>query len=532
MEALSDDQNRHFSNYLKNQKIKENFKDIKFNEFVDILFHIDNTNSELKQIRNINKNYLEKANNPIIQEHQNIESNLKFKNEIDQTKELDHELPPPEKIEKSKKAYFNNTDIDSKTQDYNSDEELQKIFNDENFQSQLLIEESIRKDNENKTFFEIKTKSDLENNVNMINKKERKMSNLLYSLKINNFNVQGLIIKVYPSMTGGDSTNNSFGNKSNIIYQLQIHIKDIVYKNDYNIFLFNVHHDNFDRIQSLQINSVIYILNLRAAFTDKGEFFLHQTTSTKISLSILKELDFYNPCILNDVQKSLVLGEDIKKINDSKDSSEQGRLYVPSMGFYPRQLRGNKAIKEDLEFVDLIDANLIDEILRKIPNEMKDVPSLLVKEVDNCFFTASNALSINKGIKSVDICGMILSHKIEEKLTTIELISLKDSNVIKIIHFSKIFSIDLKENMIVVLHNALWKINKNFDLILEIQNDKNLNILGTLSNEESSKIKKFRFNKNKDYDTVLSLLSNKIIRSIQKVNIRNFLIKGLLYSAR
>ena len=51
-----------------------------------------------------------------------------------------------------------------------------------------------------------------------------------------------------------------------------------------------------------------------------------------------------------------------------------------------------------------------------------------------------------------------------------------------------------------------------------------------MSKEESAKLKKFRFDKNKDYDCIISLVSNKIIRNIQKVKkiIFNYFKKSLM----
>jgi len=303
-------------------------------------------------------------------------------------------------------------------------------------------------------------------------------------------------------------------------------IKDLNYEQIHEIVLFNINPDLTSKLESLKKNTEIYILNLRPGITENGKFNLFQTIQTKIFIKIPWIGDMENPLFIDNQQKNLFLESEIKQNNNNTNNKKDiisGRKIQTNKKLYLKSTGNMIDItnKDELEYLDLLDSKINEDLLKKIPNEIKDLSKLLEKDVENTIYTISNSLSINKGNKSVDLCGMVSFIKEEEKITIVELISLKDSNFIKLIHYKKTSEIELKENMLIVISDSQLKINKNFDILIELQNERNLSVLGILSNEESNRIRKFRYDRRNEYNSIISLISNRLIRSIQMV--KNFL---------
>ena len=533
--------NNNFSNFVKNQKLKESLEHTQFNEFIDILRRIEDIKDEIKSLKNLNQNEI---------------LNLQTPNNENQITKCDHKNLSPKTFENEKNKNFsslNTQNIPKYSFDFSEPETLvkispnelkEKIINSPTQKAQeiekknapeiileeneiilMAIDECLKQETQ-----QILNEEENLQNKNLIVKKERLLGELTKNLRDKSYNVKGIVLNVTASINKSDKYS-TYKITNKIKFDIEIKLKDTMYQNEYNIYLFNAKCELTSRLESLNKNSEIYLLNLKIAIKE-GQFYLFQTTETKIFLRILNILDYYNPLFLNEENKKLAL-ENINKPKLLKDSDKFGRKFIPNKNTYSKNLFSNLVDitkNNEFEFLDLIDTGCINEYLTKIPNELKDIANLLVKEVDHTVYCTSNSQSINKGMKKKDACGMILTHKKEEKLTSIELISLKDSNVIKIIHYNKNFTLELKENMIIIINNISLKINKNFDCILENPLEKNINIVGILSKEESAKLKKFRFDKNKDYDCIISLVSNKIIRNIQKVKkiIFNYFKKSLM----
>ncbi len=551
-----------FSNFLKNQKLKNSFKDIKFNEFMEIFIQIENIKEDLKKLKDENIEILKRKksiieNNKTTYKKELTTMDSKKTNIVDNGYKTT-ELMVDERVKNNYDLNKNNIDIENKVNFSNSKdytkhdlklkedlnlikEEGEEIkLNDEFIQSFLKNEEN----EEEKSCLNIFIDNGIENlienissNQNEIKRKEKLLNNLVVTLKDTFYNINGLIIssKKYMVKSSKEIINKLNLNKV-IKWDFEISIEDFMYRNIYEAILFNLNTDLAVRLDNLKKNTEIFLLNVKAGICEKtGKFKLLQTLKTKIFVRMNNLLDFNNPLILSEEQKIkseiLINNQNEKDINSKnsinscgnpKDFGEKyGRIYLPNKGFFINKFSNGNIVdftkKDELEYLDLIDENSMEEILKKIPNEMKDISKYLEKDVENIVYTISNAVSINKDVKPINICGVILSLKIEEKLTTIELLSFKDSNVIKVLHFCKSFSIEFRENMILILNNVNLKINKNFDIYIEIVSEKSVTVQGILSYEESLKIKKFRFDKNKEYNCIIQLISNRMYRSIQKV---------------
>ncbi len=508
MDKITSNELNNFLDFVKNQKIKENFKNIKFNEFIQIFINVENTKNTLKELK---KNLISKP-----------EQVYSFLSKFDRNIKLLNE----EHIYTSEKIIKTESKTGLKKEILSNNKENQKIKEESNLNSEFLYKLIENEDEKNTNVVENKDSNEFYafENKNLIQKKEKSLNSLIRDLKENFFNVNGLIISAKTKLIDTKNDLDKYKLKANIKFDIEIKIKDIMYRNEYDVFLFNINPDLTNKIYSLKENTEIFILNVKTGISEKnGALILFQTLSTKIFIKMLNFSDFSKPLILTEEQKNEIFGTQEKenKTKLLKEVEKYGRNYLPNKNGSFNRFSSDFLIditkRNEFEYFDLIDSNSIDETLRKIPIEIKDISQYLVKEVNNPVYTVSNAFSINKDVKAVSVCGMILSVKKEEKLTSFELLSLKDSNIIKVIHFSKSFSIEFKENMIIILYNINQKINKNFDINIEIINEKSVKVLGMLTNEESTKFRKFRFDKNKGFDCILQLVSNKLVRNIQKV---------------
>lgn len=71
--------------------------------------------------------------------------------------------------------------------------------------------------------------------------------------------------------------------------------------------------------------------------------------------------------------------------------------------------------------------------------------------------------------------------------------------------------------MIVYIKKACVQVNKGVDIILEIVDDKSIEALQIINEEEFKKIKKFRYDSKRNYNFLIDLIQPVIIRNINKV---------------
>lgn len=361
------------------------------------------------------------------------------------------------------------------------------------------------------------------NCITTVDKRMFILDNIVKELKENTFNIRGKIHKISTRL-----------NKEKDIEGIQFTLDvlrfdvDIVLRDDeceYNIHLWKIKGELMENLNKFSKNSIIYFTNMRASLEQIDKEYIltfRHLTSTKVYLQNSALADKNVPLVFNKTIKELYEIEQKKKLE--KKHLENSRLAVTTSRVVNTNMYNQNHVidltkQNEGEFIDVISSNDLNDCLSQIPNKLKDISELLVKEVEHSIYGMTNAININNIKEVKDVCGMIKTYKVEEKLATIELISLKDSNTIKILHYNKNVYLDLKENMIIVIKNIALRINKNFDIVLENPNEHHIKIVGLLNNDEAIKLKRFRFDKNKEIDCIIDLTTPVVKRNIQKVRI-------------
>jgi hypothetical protein len=324
-----------------------------------------------------------------------------------------------------------------------------------------------------------------------------------------------------------------------------MHIKSEIFRENNKAFEeLNSENLNFNVIVALQDDTMVYNLKFRSIGKELFENLNKFYKSEKIYITYLKfNLEFdngsYNPFFTHTVDTKVyvkgpnvldktlsplfnkqvqeVLDNTLKEENEKRQLESGRKNCVTSFRINNFQSLLDITKRNEGEYIDIINSTEINESLNKIPPKVKDFADLLVKPVEFSIYGMTNAININLAAEIRDVCGMIKSVKNDEKIKMVELLSLKDSNSIKMLIYKANTKIDLKENMVIFVKSIPCKINKNFDIILENPHDGSIKILGMLSAEESNKLRKFRYDRNKEVDCLIDLTQPILVRGIQKV---------------
>jgi hypothetical protein len=492
--------NYNFQNFLRNQKLKESFKHMKFNTIINLLENIQICKEKIKSLKDKKINIKNKNNNNNDNNNFNnkgAKENININNIIDAS-ENNNNNNSIKDLSLSLNEENNNND--NNNSEIISDTEIENMMNNFEKEENDLVDSSIN------------------NNNNSLKKQEKILDNLIFELKNDIYNVNGTPIKTKSKIYISNKEFEGINPRAKIRYNIEMNIKDLNYERSYEISLYNINADLTSKLESLRKNTEIFILNLRPGMPNGNKIELFQTLQTKIFIKINPYADLENPLFIDEDYKIYFLEKDLNKNNNDNNALKNGliqgrkKVYLKSTGNIIDLTPNN-----EMEYMDILDNKINEDLLKKFPNELKDFSRLLEKDVENTIYTISNSLSINKGNRSVDICGMISFIKEDDKIIIIELISLKDSNFIKVIYYKKNKEIQLMENMLIVVSDSQLKINKNYDILIELQNERNLSIIGKLNPEESNRIRKFRYDQRNEYNSFISLISNRIIRSIKKV---------------
>jgi hypothetical protein len=329
------------------------------------------------------------------------------------------------------------------------------------------------------------------------------------------FHVSGNISKIKSELYSDKEAFKDLNQSNKLLFNINFTIKDSDYSCTYNIRLTAVGKDLFDNLNKFQKSEKIYLTHLRFQLKNNEITFIH-TLATKIFVTSPSIADkTLSPIFNKKIQEALIKTQKGESEKKNLETGRQNCVTSVRINNFKNLLDLTKM--NEGEYIDIINNTEINENLTKIPNKVKDFAELLCKNVEYSIYGMTNAININKSVEFRDVCGMIKFIKTEEKIKMIELLSLKDSNCIKILLYHKNMTIDLRNDMIIYIKNISWKINKNFDIILENPNEQNIKILGMLNPEESNKLKKFRFDRNKDIDCLIDLTQPVLVRSIQKV---------------
>lgn len=156
-------------------------------------------------------------------------------------------------------------------------------------------------------------------------------------------------------------------------------------------------------------------------------------------------------------------------------------------------------------------------VIYNLDIKLRDFSLYLRKPLDRIIFSLTSIQNVYSLRETIDIAGVILSIKTEDKLTIMELSSVKDSNVFKVHLYNKKLSLKINIGTVVHFRKIQLKISKSLELILENPMEYNTEILGNMSSSEVSKLRKFRFDSSSNFNTILELCKPVLVRNILKV---------------
>jgi len=551
MESFVNFSGSNIENFIKNKKLKENFSMLDFSHFRRILKKLKRFQI-LQNTEEVNDN-VEMANSEIdfespamdemienyLIENQHIHEGI-VEGVINNEEEVNN---IEERIDgNSNSQYFNNSNIQHR---------LGKNWDNFDYSFQQTNTNNFNGDHNNYNY--------PNNNVEYNNAELRmkQLEEITDELKNNLFNIKGRVHKIYTQVNREKLIDGVELTINRLRFDVDMIIRDE--ELEYSVSMRRIKSDLIENLNKFSKNSTIFLTNMKAFIEidgDEHKIIFRHRIDTKVYVQHSNLTDNSNPLIFNNTIR-IIYEMEKKKLMDKKNL-ENSRITIQNsffnsenagIGATHNQSHGqmnltysntNGSINNTIsnpngyfvnltnqnlfditksneeEYLDIIDSSVLNNCLSQIPYKYKDFSKLLVKNVENSIYSISNIMRINSNITFNDICGMIKSYKIEEKLITIEVVSLKDSNIIKIHHYNKNMLMDLKENMVVLFKNIASKVNKNFDLYLENPIESNTKILGILNTAEANKMKKFRFDKNKDFDCIIDLVKPVIRRNIQK----------------
>ena len=324
--------------------------------------------------------------------------------------------------------------------------------------------------------------------------KKEQLSIYLHTLKTtlsgNKFHLKGKFEDCKNSLykTQGYKTRHLHSFTDEIYFNCELSIKneDKVYK----VSLTRIRKPLHVSLQKLKKDTVIYITNVKSNINlEKENNFL--TFITTIDTKIFTEISS-----IDDLNKPLIS----YKIDLTKE--------------------------DEFEFLESLDETKIQTLIRKLSDELFYFSKYLNISIDNDVFKPISSggkdfLHIDK--KTVSICGLIKRISISDNNATIDLLSLVDSNVIKVFIFScKALYSDLKKNMVVIFNNYNLKYNKYLDIQITNSMQSFNETIGLIKQEEVDQIlknKKYNIlsSNNIPITSLLSLVSsNMFTRTISK----------------
>ena len=177
----------------------------------------------------------------------------------------------------------------------------------------------------------------------------------------------------------------------------------------------------------------------------------------------------------------------------------------------------NKKIKID----DIIYSDLqLKKIIQKASEKERNIERFLSKKTARTIYNVKNIDQMikeeNSKFEKVNVIGLITNIDKEPKVTRVEITSLNDSNKIILIHYPNSWNFNPSLHQVISIKNIFWKVNKNFEIIIENPSQNNVTIEGELNDSEFQLAKGFRFSSSKTFSSLISLVQPKLVRNIQK----------------
>ena len=338
---------------------------------------------------------------------------------------------------------------------------------------------------------------------------QSKLEKITSALNNNIFSLKGQIIEIQQeiNLTSGLFNSILVLKNDNILYQIS-------FNNISKLFA--------EKLNQLQYKILVYLINVKSKLiNNKGKYklqFLFINNKSKIFCSSV--------FTLNDNNIMCNFSKTISSILETKEQKDIKSFKINTSNLNNSSIKSNKSLfNYSVTYEDIISDSNLTQKIHTIKLENKDLASLLHKEVKSiiCDVNDINNLinSLNQYNPRVDICGIVINVKKDTKVTSVELVSLIDSNSIKVIHYPNSWMFNPKQKQIFYLTNINLKINKNLEFILENPVETNVKIIGELTDSEFTTFKRFRFNSEKQQlkpilSSIISLLNPTIDRTIRK----------------
>ena len=349
------------------------------------------------------------------------------------------------------------------------------------------------------------------------------------SLKSKLFNLTGELISITQALSLSSSS------ESSSLFDCEIKIRNkeaIVFTVIFN----KISSALSEEINKLPKNSILYILNVKSHIVfdnnSSANIKFIKTANTRI---------FYKTLSINDSENILNFPFDISKLYKAHaalikekrmaelnriNSINTGKVIVTKSEPIISKVQSNPIVssqlaKKKLKIEDIIfdDVKLLSQI-KKATKEERNIEKFLSKKTKRMIYDVKNideSIKIeNNTAERIDIIGIITNVKIEKNVTKVEITSLNDSNKIQLIHYPNAWDFYPKIMQIISIKNIAWKMNRNFDFIIENPLKKNIEIVGALNEKQFQFAKELRFNSNQTYSSLISLVQSKIVRTIQK----------------
>ena len=349
------------------------------------------------------------------------------------------------------------------------------------------------------------------------------------SLKSKLFNLTGELISITQALSLSSSS------ESSSLFDCEIKIRNkeaIVFTVIFN----KISSALSEEINKLPKNSILYILNVKSHIVfdnnSSANIKFIKTANTRI---------FYKTLSINDSENILNFPFDISKLYKAHaalikekrmaelnriNSINTGKVIVTKSEPIISKVQSNPIVssqlaKKKLKIEDIIfdDVKLLSQI-KKATKEERNIEKFLSKKTKRMIYDVKNideSIKIeNNTAERIDIIGIITNVKIEKNVTKVEITSLNDSNKIQLIHYPNAWDFYPKIMQIISIKNIVWKMNRNFDFIIENPLKKNIEIGGALNEKQFQFAKELRFNSNQTYSSLISLVQSKIVRTIQK----------------
>ena len=349
------------------------------------------------------------------------------------------------------------------------------------------------------------------------------------SLKSKLFNLTGELISITQALSLSSSS------ESSSLFDCEIKIRNkeaIVFTVIFN----KISSALSEEINKLPKNSILYILNVKSHIVfdnnSSANIKFIKTANTRI---------FYKTLSINDSENILNFPFDISKLYKAHaalikekrmaelnriNSINTGKVIVTKSEPIISKVQSNPIVssqlaKKKLKIEDIIfdDVKLLSQI-KKATKEERNIEKFLSKKTKRMIYDVKNideSIKIeNNTAERIDIIGIITNVKIEKNVTKVEITSLNDSNKIQLIHYPNAWDFYPKIMQIISIKNIVWKMNRNFDFIIENPLKKNIEIVGALNEKQFQFAKELRFNSNQTYSSLISLVQSKIVRTKQK----------------